>query len=431
MQYKIRFQSFLAENNKIWFVVFASLAAFATYSCMYAFRKPFTALSYSSDSFWGVDYKILLLTAQIIGYTLSKFLGIKFVPEIKLHKRAQAIILLTGLAGLALLGFALVKPPFNMIFMFLNGIPLGMIWGLVFSYLEGRKQTEVLGAVLCVSFIFSSGFVKSVGLVIMKTFDVSEFWMPFVTALVFFIPLIFFVFILNQLPPPNKEDVELRTERKPMNKTERKQLLSKLSFGIVILTVIYIMLTVFRDLRDNFAVELWSDLGVKDASGVLTTAEIPISIFVLILTGLVMFFKNNKTAFKVILIMVISGFILTGLAGLLFDFNAISPFMWMVLMGAGLYMGYVPFNAILFERLLAAFKYVGTVSFLIYIADAFGYLGSIGVYFYRNFFSSDISWLKFFNQSSLWFSIIGVTLGIITYIYFNIKLKSQINGKKN
>jgi MFS family permease len=431
MQYKIRFQSFLAENNKIWFVVFASLAAFATYSCMYAFRKPFTALSYSSDSFWGVDYKILLLTAQIIGYTLSKFLGIKFVPEIKLHKRAQAIILLTGLAGLALLGFALVKPPFNMIFMFLNGIPLGMIWGLVFSYLEGRTQNEVLGAVLCVSFIFSSGFVKSVGLVIMKTFDVSEFWMPFVTALVFFIPLIFFVFILNQLPPPNKEDVELRTERKPMNKTERKQLLSKLSFGIVILTVIYIMLTVFRDLRDNFAVELWSDLGVKDASGVLTTAEIPISIFVLILTGLVMFFKNNKTAFKVILIMVISGFILTGLAGLLFDFNAISPFMWMVLMGAGLYMGYVPFNAILFERLLAAFKYVGTVSFLIYIADAFGYLGSIGVYFYRNFFSSDISWLKFFNQSSLWFSIIGVTLGIITYIYFNIKLKSQINGKKN
>ncbi|MBN2777092.1 MAG: hypothetical protein JXR36_05595 [Bacteroidales bacterium] len=431
MQHKSGLQQFLARNNKVWFIIIASLAAFATYSCMYAFRKPFTALSYSSDSFWGVDYKILLLTAQIIGYTLSKFIGIKFVPEIKLHKRAKAIILLTGLAGLALLGFALVKPPYNMIFMFVNGIPLGMIWGLVFSYLEGRKQTEVLGAVLCVSFIFSSGFVKSVGLIMVETFNVSEFWMPFITALVFFIPLIFFVYILNQLPPPDKEDIELRTERKPMNKNQRKQLLSKLSFGIVILTVIYIMLTVFRDLRDNFAVELWSDLGIKDASGVLTTAEIPISIFVLVLTGLVMFFKNNETAFKVILIMVISGFILTGVAGLLFDFNAISPFMWMVLMGAGLYMGYVPFNAILFERLLAAFKYVGTVSFLIYIADAFGYLGSIGVYFYRNFFSSDISWLNFFNQSSLWFSIIGVSLGIITYIYFNIKLKNQINGKTN
>lgn len=425
MVYKTRFQSFLAENNKIWFVVFASLAAFATYSCMYAFRKPFTALSYSSDSFFGVDYKILLLTAQIIGYTLSKFLGIRIVPEIKLKNRAKAIVLLTGLAGLALLGFALVEPPYNMIFMFLNGIPLGMIWGLVFSFLEGRKQTEVLGAVLCVSFIFSSGFVKSVGLMTMKVFEVSEYWMPFVTALIFFIPLIFFVFILNQLPPPNAEDVELRTERKPMTKLERKNLLSQLSFGIVILTVIYIMLTVFRDLRDNFAVELWTDLGIKDASSVLTTAEIPVSIFVLILTGLVMLIKNNKTAYKLILIMVIAGFFVTGIAGVLFDYNAISPFMWMVLMGAGLYMGYVPFNAILFERLLAAFKYVGTVSFLIYIADAFGYLGSIGVYFYRNFFSSDISWLKFFNQSTLWFSIIGIALGLITYFYFNNKLKTR------
>lgn len=425
MQYKTRFQSFLAENNKIWFVVFASLAAFATYSCMYAFRKPFTALSYSSDTFWGVDYKILLLTAQIIGYTLSKFLGIKFVPEIKLKYRAKAIVLLTGVAGLALLGFALVEPPYNMIFMFFNGIPLGMIWGLVFSFLEGRKQTEVLGAVLCVSFIFSSGFVKSVGLMTMKVFEVSEYWMPFVTALIFFIPLVFFVYILNQLPPPNAEDVELRTERKPMTKLERKNLLSKLSFGIVILTVLYIMLTVFRDLRDNFAVELWTDLGIKDASSVLTTAEIPVSIFVLILTGLVMFFKNNKTAFKLILLMVIAGFFVTGIAGVLFDYNAISPFMWMVLMGAGLYMGYVPFNAILFERLLAAFKYVGTVSFLIYIADAFGYLGSIGVYFYRNFFSSDISWLKFFNQSTLWFSIIGIALGLLTYFYFNNKLKTK------
>ena len=47
--------------------------------------------------------------------------------------------------------------------MFLNGLPLGMIWGLVFGYMEGRRVSEVLGAILCASFILSSGVVKSVG----------------------------------------------------------------------------------------------------------------------------------------------------------------------------------------------------------------------------------------------------------------------------
>ena len=69
--------------------------------------------------------------------------------------------------------------------MLLNGLPLGMIWGLVFSYLEGRRQTELLGAGLSVSFIFSSGVVKSVGKVLMQDFGVTQMWMPFLTGLIF------------------------------------------------------------------------------------------------------------------------------------------------------------------------------------------------------------------------------------------------------
>ena len=52
--------------------------------------------------------------------------------------------------------------------MFMNGLFLGMIWGLVFSYMEGRRVSEVLGAVLCASFIVSSGAVKSVGVLLMQ-----------------------------------------------------------------------------------------------------------------------------------------------------------------------------------------------------------------------------------------------------------------------
>jgi hypothetical protein len=31
---------------------------------------------------------------------------------------------------------------------------LGMLWGVVFSYVEGRKTTDFIGAALAVSFIF-------------------------------------------------------------------------------------------------------------------------------------------------------------------------------------------------------------------------------------------------------------------------------------
>lgn len=74
--------------------------------------------------------------------------------------------------------------------MFLNGLPLGMIWGIVFSYLEGRKTTEILGIILCTSFIVSSGVVKSAGMWIMQYWGVSEFWMPVVTGALFLLPLL-------------------------------------------------------------------------------------------------------------------------------------------------------------------------------------------------------------------------------------------------
>jgi len=136
----------------------AALAAFCVYTCMYAYRKPFTAASFEGLSFLRIDYKIWLVIAQTAGYTISKFFGIRYIAELKNQRRDRVIIRFIVVAWIALLGFALVPAPYNIIFLLLNGLPLGVIYGLVFSYLEGRKSTEFLGAVLSASFIFASGF---------------------------------------------------------------------------------------------------------------------------------------------------------------------------------------------------------------------------------------------------------------------------------
>src|SRR5262245_26315209 len=87
-------------HGDIW-IWFALLGAFGTYFCMYGFRKPFTAASFAGVKLWGLDYKVVLVTAQVFGYTVSKFIGIKAVSEILPHRRAIAVVLLIGLAQAA------------------------------------------------------------------------------------------------------------------------------------------------------------------------------------------------------------------------------------------------------------------------------------------------------------------------------------------
>jgi MFS family permease len=397
---------------------------------MYAFRKPFTVAAFEDLNYWGVDFKIWLITAQVLGYTLSKFIGIKVVSEMSGRNRAKNILLLTLLAAVSLLFFALTPAPYNIVFLFTNGLPLGMIWGLVFSYLEGRRFTEVLGAGLSVSFIFSSGLVKSVGKFLIIE-GVSSFWMPFITGMIFFIPMLFFVWMLDRVPPPTAVDEALRTKRKPMNGLERKKFLKNFAPGLILLILTYAMLTAFRDFRDNFAAEIWKSLGYGDSAAIFTASEIPITLGVLLVMGSVVFIKNNRTALYVNHLIVLGGILLVGTSAYLFEQNLINPSTWMILAGFGLYLGYIPFNSIFFDRLIAAFQYVSNVGFVIYLADAFGYLGSVGVMFFKEFGYANMSWLNFFIWGSYILSLAGSVLMIGALIYFQKKSRKNILKTEN
>ena len=258
-----RISSWLQRSSIPAFSAYAMIASFSTYACMYAFRKPFTVATFEGLSWGGIDYKILLITTQVVGYMLSKFIGIKVVSELPPRRRAAGILVLVVLAGLALLGFALVSPPYNVFFLFLNGLPLGMVWGLVFGYLEGRRTTELLGAGLSVSFIVASGGVKTVGKWLLLS-GISPFWMPLLTGLLFALPLVVSVYLLHQLPPPSAEDERLRTRRSPMNRSQRYRLLRTFAPGLILLILAYVLLTAFRDFRDNFMAELWQAFGYGD-----------------------------------------------------------------------------------------------------------------------------------------------------------------------
>ncbi|MBM4090738.1 MAG: hypothetical protein FJ276_15150 [Planctomycetes bacterium] len=198
------------------------VAAFGTYFCMYAFRKPFTAAGYADFAWAGIGYKTILVTAQVLGYTVSKFIGIRLIAEMNPARRAVAILVLIGIAEFAMLLFGLVPPPYNFVCLFVNGLPLGMVFGLVLGFLEGRRLTEALSAGLCASFIVADGAVKSVGAYLLAL-GVSEFWMPFFAGALFVPPLLLFVGMLARIPLPDSVDRSHRGPRDPMNRADRRR----------------------------------------------------------------------------------------------------------------------------------------------------------------------------------------------------------------
>jgi hypothetical protein len=416
----------LKKNTDLSFIIKASCAVFITYLSMYAFRKPFTAAQYNNLSLWGVDYKILLIITQLIGYTISKYFGIKVISELTASKRTITLILLMAVSWVSLLFFAIVPAPYNLPFIFLNGLPLGMIWGVVFSYIEGRRHTELLGVAMASSFIISSGIVKGVGSYLLITMQVSEMWMPFLTGLIFLPVLFLGVYLLHSLEQPNEDDINARTERLPMNAKQRKSFLKRFAPGILFSVLIYVCLTVFRDLRDNFAVEFWNSIGMTNVPTMLVFSELPIAFLVIIIIGSMIFIKNNKNAFFINFLIVFIGGILLLLSTLLFYNQLMSPTYWMIIVGFSMYLPYIAFHALFFERWIAYFKIKSNIGFLMYVADAAGYLGSTLVLLFKNFNSIQYSWVSFFTYSAMVTSIFIIVLSIANFLYFKKQDKLQI-----
>jgi hypothetical protein len=420
-----RLRTWLSRAPSWVFTLYGGLMAFGAYFAMYAFRKPFSVASFANAAPFLVDYKIALVIAQLVGYALSKFAGIKLISELPPQRRAMAILVLIGAAEAALVLFPLIPQPWNISCLFLNGLALGMIWGLVFGFLEGRRLSEPLGAMLCVSFIVSSGVVKSVGEGVMLRGWANEYWMPAVTGLIFTPLLLVCVFGLAALPPPTLEDQRMRVKRTPMDGPARRAMFMAYAPGLVALIITYVGLTALRDFRDNFAVEIWNGLGFKNDAEIFTLSELPVGAITLASLGVIMFVRDNRLGFLANLGLVAVGLILSGLSSFAFQAHLIGPITWMILLGAGLYLAYTPFNALLFDRFIAASGQAGTAGFLIYVADASGYASSVALLIFRDFVGVKLSWVQFLIDISYGAAAAGLVLVLAAALYFSPRLKRR------
>lgn len=353
------------------------VAAFGTYACMYGFRKPYTAAAYAEE-FAGAPLKLWLVVAQVLGYTLSKFLGIRWIAEMTRERRLRTLLALIAGAELALLALPCLPAPLGALGLFANGLCLGLVFGLVLGFVEGRRLTELFAAGLCASFIFADGFTKSIGAWLLAL-EVGEAWMPALAGALFAPPLLLGAWMLSRIPEPSPADLRERSPRVPLTRAERLAILSRHGLGLAGIFAAYLAITILRSVRADFAPELWGALGLGVQPSVFARSELWVALEVLAVNGALVLVREHRRALAGAL--ALSGAALAlGLGALwCLDQRRGDPFAAMVVLGFGLYVPYALVHTTLFERWIALTRERANVGFLMYLADSLGYLGYAGV----------------------------------------------------
>lgn len=406
-------------------ILWAGGAALLSYSLVYALRKPYTAASFEGLTFMGSDYKVAVTTIQILGYVIAKFFGIKIISELKKENRFRFFVGSAILAELALVGFGLLEAPYNVAAMFVNGLSLGCMWGVIFSFIEGRKVTDILASLLGVSMVFSSGVAKSFGLFAMNEMQIDQFWMPAVIG-GFALPLLVFMgYMLKRLPQPTAEDIALRNERVVLDGKGRVALFRKYAPILTLLFIGNFMLLVLRDIKEDFLVNIL-DMS-NQSSKLFARIDTIVTLIILGIFALFAFFRSNIRALLWLMTLVIAGCLTMTYVSFHYETLDLKPVTWLFIQSLSLYIAYLTFQTIFFDRFIACFRIKGNVGFFIALIDFIGYLGTVTLLSTKEFLNIELEWFALFNHIA---SFVGATCSILFIVASILIHRKYMQGLK-
>ena len=390
-----------ARNLPDWlFVAWAGGTALLSYSLVYALRKPFTAAEFEGMEVAGMDYKVAVSIVQLVGYVCAKMLGIKYISELKPAGRLPFIIGSAALSELALLAFAVLPAPANIFALFFNGLSLGCMWGVLFSFLEGRRTTDILASIMGVSMALSSGVAKSLGLYALHTLHVDEMWMPALIGAAAFPLLCLTGWMLTRLPKPTEADVAARSERVTLDRRQRWSLFGEFMPVLLMLFMANLLLTVQRDIKEDFIV------CIIDVSTVPAWAFAYIdgiaTIVLLAMFAALAFVSVHLRVLCLLLAVSTAGMALLAFTAANQAQLALPPALWLFVQTLCIDIAYLSFQTIFFERFIACFRLHANVGFFIITIDFIGYLGTLGILLFKEFGAAHIDWPLFYNELSVW-----------------------------
>ena len=405
------------------FIFWAGGTALLSYSLVYALRKPYTAAAFAGYEVFDIDYKVVVTIVQIIGYVISKFIGIKLISELKQKDRLKFILLSVVMAEASLLLFGWLPAPYNIIGMFLNGLSLGCMWGVIFSFLEGRRVTDILASLMGVSMVISSGTAKSLGLFVTNTLGVSEFWMPALIGAAA-LPLLGLAgIILNRLPQPDAEDIACRSKREPLDGKQRWALFRNFMPFLTLLFVANVVLVILRDIKEDFLVKI-VDVS-QYSSWLFAQIDSVVTVIILVIFGLMVYVRNNLKALTILLSLIVVSMFCMIFLSFGYERLQLNTVTWLFAQSLCLYLAYLTFQTIFFDRFIACFQIRGNVGFFIALNDFLGYTGTIIVLVAKELFSPNIDWAHFYNLMAGYVGIICCVAFVFSLAYLHQRYRKE------
>lgn len=414
------------------FILWAGGAALLSYSLVYALRKPFTAAAFGDIEFLGTDYKVAVTVAQILGYVLSKLIGIKLISELKKEKRFRFILVSVVSAEASLLLFGWLPVPYNIAAMFLNGLSLGCMWGVLFSYIEGRRVTDILASLLGVSMVISSGTAKSIGLYVMNRLHVDEFWMPALIGACALPVLLLLGRALECLPAPTQADIALKSERGTLNGKQRRELFKSFMPFLTFLFIANTVLVILRDIKEDFLVSI-IDISAY-SPWLFTRIDSVVTLIILTLFSLMFFIKNNLTALSVLFGLITAGMIVLSVVSFGQEHFRLSPVAWLFIQSLCLYIAYLTFQTVFFDRFIACFRIQGNTGFFIVTTDFLGYTGTVLALVLKEFCNPGIDWAVFYNRFAGYVGLVCCVAFLCSFVYLHLRFRKEnraaVTGEK-
>jgi hypothetical protein len=250
-----------------------------------------------------------------------------------------------------------------------------------------------------------------------------------ITGGMFLLPFAAFVWMLTKLPQPSRDDIDERAERPQLGSAGRLELLKFLGIAYGCVVFAYTMLTILRGFRADFMPELLKGLQITGNALIFTQSEATIAAVVTLIAGLTSMLRFNRMAFRTALLLGIIGFACVPLSILLHHNGYLSGFLYLTMVGSGIYLPYVLIHTTVFERWIAIVRRPGSAAFLLTLADAIAYLAYLVALLLKPVIQKSANILVLFESIGLWISLTSIA-ALLVALALTSRTSSQSSGQK-
>eukprot|EP00039_Didymoeca_costata_P006013 m.86746 g.86746 ORF g.86746 m.86746 type:complete len:764 (-) comp13070_c1_seq2:518-2809(-) len=371
-------------------------------------------------SLWNHRGKIWITLGHASGYALGKLFAVPIIPSVHPQRRLYVVLGVLLFSVLAMSPFAAVRLEVQMGLVFAAAVPMSLLFGVMTQYLEGRSSTDLLNSGLVFVMVLGAPLVRSISQVALDG-GLDPLELPVVILGAYTPIALLAAIVLDTVPPPSLNDALERSERVPVSLGKSLHLWKPHMLGVFLVLIGSTAITTFRSVREYFAAEIYQRaLGKNPKAWEYIVMELPGAGTTILLCAILFKVKSHKIALWVMFIVMLLASALISVTSYLFSVQYISGFLYLILISLGTNLVYAPGSFLVFDRLIAALKQPGTSSFLVFLSDVLGQLGSVAAICYREFDPTQTNKeeLDFFMNITQ--TLAGIMIGsfCLTTLYF-------------